>query len=623
MRHAEELGPTIISRRIRSLSTVATAFIAVLGAGMLTACAGHTAPIVATYAYSTADELVVMRNDKVIARSPFKYTPKYRGAVWTLDSRYVAFITDDQAAPDDKSKRTLVAIDAANGSIRRLLCPYCTSLAPVGGSTMLISEEDPRSADSFAAMLRADLASAEPPVELQADLPPLTDVSFLAGIAEGVLAVGIDQYNAENYYLLNVSGSVKPIGTKGGYRKPGKQPLRGIRQAVAVQTGNDSPIFAVSAESKDPDSACAASGEVFLLSPQIEHLFTTDISPVAPVGFPPGQEALVTALSIWWGVDGRLHAAMVAGPCDGTSSLSTTTGEWVLDSNRWIQISQDKLYAVRDLGADAKLVASGEPDYQHGIKLYLEKDRHRTTLADDVVDIATPGTASDERTAADILRPFCPHDDSGQCVAQIDKRVDLGSRTGDLDGDGRSEKVNLSIEGVKQGTGKLTVRAALTGGARIDQVVGAEDQDLFVDWLGITDMNGDKKGDVAFARSVGAHTIVVEIYTEQAGRLVRIPGDLTELYLDGVQSAYVGFRCSVENSQAQVVTFRSYRDHSGSFDLSTFSYVGEETTYVADNAGLLKKTGSRSVNYSAEGDVPLEVVSRGGAHCEGLDMWPR
>jgi hypothetical protein len=400
-------GSTMTQARIRSFSTATAVLIALSGASVFAACTSNTAPAVAAYAYNTADELVVIRDEKVIARTQFKYTPKYRGAVWTLDSRYVGFIADDQAAPDDKSKRTLVAIDAASGSIRRLLCPYCTSLAPVGGSTMLISEEDPQSSDSFAAMLRADLASEEPPVERHTNLPGLTQVSFLAGTAEGVLMVGIGQHQAENYYLLNTTGTATFIGTRNAPKanKAGKRLLRGIRQVATVQIAGGVPAFAVSAESADPDNDCSITSDLFFASPTSKSLIDTDISSVIPVG---RDNPLVLAHSIWWGSDGRMHAAMITSACDGKTvmsasgegvptSFSATTGEWALDTNsRWVQVSHDKLYSVQDLSADTRLLASGEPDYMH-VKLYLEKAGRRTKLADDIVTIAVPVPTKDRQ----------------------------------------------------------------------------------------------------------------------------------------------------------------------------------------------------------------------------------
>jgi hypothetical protein len=280
--------------------------------------------VITTYAYNTADELIVMRGEKIIARTPFKYTPKYRGAVWTLD---------------------------------------------------------------------------EPPIQSRAKLPSLSHTSLLASTTEGALVVGVDQYMIENYYLLNVDGSATFIGTRDGRRtnKAGKKLLRGIRQVVPVRIGRDAPAFAVSAEFADPDSDCAITSEAFFISPSSKSLIDTDMSPVMPLG---QGNPLAIAHSIWWGSDGRLHAVMIASLCDGTSVLnasgervpallSTTTGERVLDTNRWVQVSHDKLYSVQDLDAATRLVASGEPDYKHKIRLDLETKGRRIKLADDIVTIST------------------------------------------------------------------------------------------------------------------------------------------------------------------------------------------------------------------------------------------
>jgi hypothetical protein len=302
-------------------------------------------------------------------------------------------------------KQTLVAIDAANGSIRRLGCPYCTSVAPVGGSTMLISKENPYASGSLAAMLRANLSSDEPPIQFSANIPNLSYASLLAGTAQGVLMLGVDQHEAENYYLVNATGTATFIGTRNAPKanKAGKRLLRGIRQVATVQIAGGVPAFAVSAESADPDNDCSITSDLFFASPTSKSLVDTDISPVIPVG---RDNPLALAHSIWWGSDGRLHAAMITSPCDGKAvlsasgeqvpaSFSPTTGEWALDANsQWVQVSHDKLYSVEDLGADTRLVASGEPDYMH-IKLYVEKAGRRTKLADDIVTISAPVPAND------------------------------------------------------------------------------------------------------------------------------------------------------------------------------------------------------------------------------------
>jgi hypothetical protein len=391
----------VAGKRLQSFLVITILLIYGVGVGTLAADTVRTAAVSAVYAYSTPGDLVVMRGQQALARIPLKYVPKFRGPVWTSNSRYVVSIADNEAATDDGNKRVLVAVDALSGSVRRLPCPYCTTAAPIGGSELLVSEEDPLMPDQFAAMLRFDLGSSELPVELNTKLPALTPALFLAGSAQGVLVVGGDESGFEDYFLLNPNGSAILIGKRNQkLDDAGQVFLRGIGQTAPVEAGNSIPLFAVAADYARQSNHCDDSGDVSLVSPAAGSIVDTDMSPVVPPNLSPGNNAVAMARSIWWGTDNRLHAAMIVGPCDGTSSISAKTGEWVLNTDHWVQVSHDKILTVRDLDEHTRLVAQFEQGFEDGSTLYLENGGHRTKIADGVVDISTPTGARSQEAAA-------------------------------------------------------------------------------------------------------------------------------------------------------------------------------------------------------------------------------
>jgi hypothetical protein len=92
----------------------------------------------AVYSYFTRTDLVIMRGTDVIVRKKVAYSPNCRGAVWTLDGKYVAAVVDEGKGEESASARQLLVIDVANGQSREIACPDCGSAAPIGGARSLL-----------------------------------------------------------------------------------------------------------------------------------------------------------------------------------------------------------------------------------------------------------------------------------------------------------------------------------------------------------------------------------------------------------------------------------------------------------------------------------------------------
>lgn len=606
------------NRRVSHFLTMTVVWL--LSFSTLTACSLGEEP--AIYAYSTADELIVMRDQNVVTRTPITSNLQYRWPTWTLNGRYLTFITDGQA--DDETKRVLVAIDTTNGSIRRLPCPSCTSVAAIGESSVLTSEQRIGTPNSLAAMLRYDLASNDLPVELSTTLPSLSFAQFLAGTPEGVLVVGIDS-DTESYYLLSVDGSARLIGTKNARRldNTGKPYRRGIGQTTVLQTA-DGPLFAVDGEFAAQSNECSIS-EAFFVSPSTGSLFETDISPMMPQNLSPGNDAVLFLNSLWWSLDDKLHAVMIVGPCGDTPSSSITTGEWVLDGNRWMQVSNDKLLSIQEINEETRLVARVEGDYEDGGTLYLETKGNGTKIAEGVFDVSAPLGVEDRRSATDIIRSMCPSDDGSPCLAEVDKKVDLGSRSGDIDGDGESEEVSLTFEVTKGGTNKLVVSTTPTSGKRIDWLVNPDTEESVAKWLGITDINGDGRDEILVVFSAGAHSELIRALEYSNNGLAPLRGGFGDaLSIDRSLASYLGFSCEKSSGRSRLIT----SGFSLNWDSSPPQYEGGQSVYEADAGGAMNLVDERDINYSAvlidgQPSASKAVTDLAGAHCPGLDVWPK
>jgi len=124
---------------------------------------------------------VLMRAEQVVAKEAGAFAG-YGGPVWTLDRRYVAALEGDDYYTAGTQK--LVVIDVSSGTIHNLPCLGCTSIVGVGGSQLVAITDKPGASRT---MLRFDLASPAPPVEVTMQLPQSTRAWLVAGMVNQVL----------------------------------------------------------------------------------------------------------------------------------------------------------------------------------------------------------------------------------------------------------------------------------------------------------------------------------------------------------------------------------------------------------------------------------------------------
>ncbi|GAA2639895.1 hypothetical protein GCM10010425_50470 [Streptomyces spororaveus] len=103
------------------------------------------------YAYTTEQELVLVRGDRPPTRVPrvFDLADPHRNmVVWTHDGHRVAFFSDDELL-DRREDTRLITVDARTGEVRRLPCPGCHDLTPVGDHDVMVLSYEPGPTSAF------------------------------------------------------------------------------------------------------------------------------------------------------------------------------------------------------------------------------------------------------------------------------------------------------------------------------------------------------------------------------------------------------------------------------------------------------------------------------------------
>ena len=345
------------------------------------------------YGYVTAHELVVVRGDRTLTRAPVTYSFTYGGVTTTADGRFFAILTDEGRSRNPDARR-LVVVDSQQGRVRRLHCPACTSLAPAGGSRVLVATGD----GYFDGILRFDLAGSGPPVRLQADAKGLGVVRLLAGVAGEVFAVDFASSDQESYYTVTSTGRWRRIATKDvlRYDAAGHVYHRGIGRAAGVRFADGSVQFAFGSGFADPTPGCVVSGYVTLFSPERRAAVETDLSALTSGGFDPRTDTLVD-LDVWW-QGPELHAVFAQGRCEGSRPAvgAARTGEWRFRQGQWQRVLAEQVCSVRRLPGGVRLTLARPPrsrSCDRGI-LYATRNGHRQRIAADVVAVAVPPDAA-------------------------------------------------------------------------------------------------------------------------------------------------------------------------------------------------------------------------------------
>ncbi|WP_086665811.1 hypothetical protein [Lentzea kentuckyensis] len=398
------------------LLTAAVCLLAGLVTVVVLRSTGSTRPEVdlaaPTYAYTTLNELVVMRGDKVLVRAnrPFDRSDPLRNqVVWSNDGRYVAFLAGADLLGEDVDTERLVAIDTETGEQHEFRCPKCSYIAAVGADEVLANDGKKFRKFALNAPGRADGTELNQPRITTADKYLRV---FLAGTRDLALTAG-QVYTGNSTYgakleLLSPDGKLHldvDVVDSNVYL-----PAAGIsgptaadtRFAVAVRNNpglceSNFPVRVVDAEGQSED---------------------TDWGAAAPPGFVPNKAQGIEVRDLWWDNSRTLHATIVSWTCDETKQdhsskkvLHSPSKLWKLEGRKWVLEDDSPATVVRPLADNGRAVLSipdcvgpvTDPDpqtYCHLGKLQVVRDGQRTDVATGVLRVYAPPAVSSEPVPA-------------------------------------------------------------------------------------------------------------------------------------------------------------------------------------------------------------------------------
>jgi hypothetical protein len=610
---------TVIIHRAISLVAITIACV-----GLCQASQAAAKPL-SFYAYSTNHQLTVMRDGDVFARAPISMDRSQDGVAWTVNNRFAADITDSSArTADEPDLRQLVAIDTETGVVRRYPCPDCTSLAPTGGNTLMAAQSvnlDPTGSvesDNLSNMLRFDLTDPAPGTRFGSRLPQSDSGYLLGGYDGGAVLLGLAGSTSgltEQYFTVTPGGNVQLIAEHDPLAQAPSSDhyLRAVVGAAAVQTP-DGPVVAIAGLLKQPSPNCGEASDVTIYSASSHEYLSTDTSVFTPPARMAGVDAVAVVEGLWWSTDGDLHANVMTSNCTGEGATTTPpmTTEWRLRQGHWQRLSTTpNLY-------DGTLPDGSELTLDARYDLTWRTTTQRKAIAAGVASLALTGPL----TTADA------YDGAPDSSCLLGDQFDLGTRTGDIDGDGKPDRVDLVLcraHPAKSSQYRLVAHVTFGKGRHLDQTLADDAQDT-AGWLGISDLTGSHHDDLLLAKGADSGNVQhVFVFTYASHKLLPLSGDLTSDALVTSESPDLvdGFQCTVSNGRAQVTTF----------DLNDYypstSYTGQSTTYQATPTGTFTKVGSATLAYPAPAStpdtvraMPATVVGKAGAHCPGLAAFP-
>ncbi|WP_405786973.1 hypothetical protein OG753_02940 [Streptomyces sp. NBC_00029] len=364
-------------------------------AGPTAAPAGGT-----PYAYTTEQELVLVRGDRPATRVPRVFDladPHRNKVVWTHDGHRVAFFSDDELL-DRRDDTRLITVDARTGEVRRLPCPGCHDLAPVGDHDVMVLSYEPGPTSAF----RIDLdRPTAPRTELdngsywQPQLLGSTPTHVLTGQYE--MSGGDPGMELRLNDLNTVGITVYPRFDSNAY----------MPAALAAVGGGER----IAVAARHNPGGCTAPFPIHVLGPKGE-VGGSDQSAALPPGYIDGVTGGIDVSDLWWGPDRHLYATISAWTCDksqdsqdGRKRPHRPATLFRLDGDRWVSAGDQPATVVRPLDRDIRMVlvvpdCNGPVERTDGItycntgSLYREEAGQRTKVADDVLSLSAPATAS-------------------------------------------------------------------------------------------------------------------------------------------------------------------------------------------------------------------------------------
>lgn len=579
-----------------------------------------------TFAYATTTELVVVRGVRELVREKISFSKSYGGIVWTQDGRYATILTNDKPGVELRSeKRTLVVIDSISGTTRRLPCPLCVGLAAIGTDQILASQLTKEYSTHGFGLLRFALSRSGPAVELatavRGDVKGetngnITEAFILAGTPGGALVGAFAEKCENRFVILRSDGSFDRIGKRKvpGYGR-GTSCSYGDGPAASRLTSTGLPVFAVALKVNSVQNDCAVRDEVLLLSLDGQAALNTDLSALDPPGYRPGIDTQVLVSDLWWDRSGRLHAVISAGVCDGTDSMTTLPTEWVLNETKWVQVSGEGIVAKRELNDNVDLVIALRDKSELDGTLFSVYRSGRHKIADGVVALETPQShlQKDQKLGAELLPvtfdEICP------------RKICLGVREGDIDADGKVDKIGLVLDKSSR-YDSLELYGQLGSGQFVSGVVDTGTGSDW-GWLGISDIDGDGRGDIVVdiggvipIKIVNGKFKAIEDY--QKGEFL-LHAENPDREFNRFE--FGGFTCEFVDGHMRVTRFRLTV-----YDESSNVLTGVEEVFEAGSDGVMNRVSVRQLKYDVEPfvgapNLPAEFREKAGAHCSGLSRF--
>ena len=345
------------------------------------------------YAYITDAELVAMQGARVVGRAPVQYDVSHGDLVTTTDGQFFAVLSGPALTGADEQDLQLVVINATTGQVQIRDCPACESIAPIGGSQLMVDVSD--------GFLRFDLSISNPPLRFKPEQKPSEGFHLLSGTEGVVLAAARNPDNpgTEDFYVVRADGTSRKIATEDrpeahaiGQQYHQKYGL-GRSAASTLPTGE--VRFAVSSAAIRRDLSCAMDGNVSVFSSdgQVEDagLESTNHAQIRS-----GIDGALTAQDLWWDNAGELHAIIVNDTCgvDNVGETRTSIGEWRFRDRRWLQVSNDQTRAVRQLDGRSRVLLRPQaigawPEL--GYDLYLDEGGSEREIAQAAALLTTKG----------------------------------------------------------------------------------------------------------------------------------------------------------------------------------------------------------------------------------------
>ncbi|HEY3140929.1 MAG TPA: VCBS repeat-containing protein [Acidimicrobiales bacterium] len=198
--------------------------------------------------------------------------------------------------------------------------------------------------------------------------------------------------------------------------------------------------------------------------------------------------------------------------------------------------------------------------------------------------------------------PACPTEEPFQCVA---------ADSGDVDGDGAIDQVALYIEPPDLNP-TLTVRVVYARGTTEEQTIDAA---IAIALLGVTDLDGDGREEVAFLHDGGAHTSYgTFLGTAVTGQLHPVGFGVGEVVIDSSAAMDAGFSCPDldGDGRPELVTTAVFVEFGQDIEVARTSY-----RWVDDRLEQIDQTVE-----TIAGDIPSAALEdEAGAHCGDLSRW--